>query len=81
MKVRVKLFAVAKELAARDTLVVDVPEDSTIADVQQAVVNAIPAMSRIMPHVLWAIGTGYVATDTRVAENCDLVMVPPVSGG
>jgi molybdopterin converting factor small subunit len=81
MKVRVKLFAVAKELAARDALTVDVPENATIADVRQGLINAVPALSKILPHSLWAIGTEYVTSHTVVTENSDVAMIPPVSGG
>ncbi|HEX3599878.1 MAG TPA: MoaD/ThiS family protein [Lacipirellulaceae bacterium] len=81
MKIRVKLFAAAKEITGSDELIVDVPEESTVAEVQQAVIEAVPAMSKIMPHVLWAIGTEYVSPDTRVAANSDVAMIPPVSGG
>jgi molybdopterin converting factor small subunit len=81
MKVRVKLFAAAKEIAGSDEIVVEVSEESTIADVRQAVVEATPAISKIMPHSLWAIGTEYTSPDSRVAEDSDIAMIPPVSGG
>jgi molybdopterin converting factor small subunit len=81
MKVRVKLFAAAKELAARDAFKVEVAEHATIADLRQALINAIPALSKIVPHSLWAIGTEYVSSHTVVTENSDVAMIPPVSGG
>lgn len=81
MNVRVKLFAVAKELAGKDVLVVSVPECSTIADVERAAIATEPALARIIPHSLWAIGTDYVADDAPVTQNSDVALIPPVSGG
>ncbi len=81
MKVRVKLFAVAKELAAHDALFVDVPQNATVADVQEAVVASVPQLSKIVRNALWAIGTEYVSSDTGVTEHSDVAMIPPVSGG
>jgi sulfur-carrier protein len=81
MKVRVKLFAVAKELAASDELVIDVPAGATIADLRAATVAAVPALERIIPHSLWAIGTEYVRDSTKLDETSDVALLPPVSGG
>ncbi|MEX0641597.1 MAG: MoaD/ThiS family protein [Pirellulales bacterium] len=81
MKVRVKLFAVAKELAGRDALVVDLPDGATIADLRQAVVETFPALAMIVPHSLWAIGSEYVDDNTQLNEKSDVALIPPVSGG
>lgn len=81
MKVRVKLFAVAKELAGSDALVVELPNNGTIAELQTAVVDSVPALAKIVPHSLWAVGAEYVPADTRLNENSDVAMIPPVSGG
>jgi molybdopterin converting factor small subunit len=81
MKVRVKLFAVAKELAGRDALFVDVPSGATVDDVRQAVASVVPALSRIVSHSMWAIGTEYVSTEAAVTQESDVAMIPPVSGG
>jgi len=81
MKVRVKLFAVAKELAGRDELEIDVPAAATIADARAAVIAAVPALERIVPHSLWAVGTEYVRDNTQLTETSDIALIPPVSGG
>jgi molybdopterin synthase catalytic subunit len=81
MRVRVKLFAVAKELAHRDSLEVDLPQDATVADLLQAVLTVAPALSRIVPHSLWAVDSEYVTEDTRLGEGSEVALIPPVSGG
>ena len=45
MKIRVKLFAVAKELAGRDELTLDVVPDATISDLRDVVMKEYPALS------------------------------------
>src|SRR5438132_1696073 len=52
MNVRVKLFAVAKELAGRDELAIDLPAGATVGDLRDAVMTASPALARIVPHSL-----------------------------
>src|SRR5205807_4699522 len=72
MKVRVKLFAVAKELAARDELTIDVPTGATVSDLRDAVAAASPALAQIVPHALWAVGAEYANGDTRLNERSEV---------
>src|SRR5262245_45522681 len=60
MKVRIKLFAAARELAGRDTLEIDVPPGATIANARAAVIATVPALERIVSHSVWAVGAEYV---------------------
>jgi len=81
MKVRVKLFAAAKELVGRDTLEIEVPAGATIASVRAALIAAVPELDRIVSHSLWAVGAEYVSHNTPITEQSDLALIPPVSGG
>jgi molybdopterin converting factor small subunit len=81
MTVRVQLFAVAKELAGRDTLQVEVPPGATIDDVRRAVEAAFPTLRTILPHSLWAVDAEYAAGDVAVSESAEIALIPPVSGG
>jgi molybdopterin synthase catalytic subunit len=81
MKVRVKLFAVAKELAGSDAISVEIPAAATIADVQRAVAAAYPSLHRILSHAMWAVDAKYADTSTNISEHSDVALIPPVSGG
>jgi len=81
MKVRVKLFAVAKELAGCDELSVELPLGVTIRDLRGAIVIVSPALARIVPHALWAVGAEYAGDDTSLNEQSEVALIPPVSGG
>jgi molybdopterin synthase sulfur carrier subunit len=81
MKIRVKLFAVAKELVGQDVLEVDVPTSATVGDVREAAGRAHPALSRVLPHALWAIDATYATDCSPVLESSEIALIPPVSGG
>jgi molybdopterin converting factor subunit 1 len=81
MKIRVKLFAVAKELAGCDELTVDLPSAASISDLQQAVAKSSPALARIVPYALWAVGAQYASDTTPLNEKSEVALIPPVSGG
>ena len=81
MKVRVKLFAVAKELAGSDEIVIELPDGATIAHLRGAIASASPPLARIVPHAMWAVGTEYATDDTPLHEASEIALIPPVSGG
>jgi molybdopterin converting factor subunit 1 len=81
MKVRVKLFAVAKELAGSDAISVELPAAATIDDVRRAVAAAHPNLDRILSHAMWAVNAKYADDTTIVNKHSDIALIPPVSGG
>ncbi|MCI0332763.1 MAG: molybdopterin converting factor subunit 1 [Planctomycetes bacterium] len=81
MTVRVKLFAVAKERAACDELTVELPTHATIADLRRSVTIAYPALAPILSHAMWAVDTAYANDNTKLTEQSEVALIPPVSGG
>ena len=81
MKVRVKLFAVARELAGSDELIVELAEGATIGDLRASIIATSPSLSRIVPHAMWAVGAAYASDDTPLNEQSEIALIPPVSGG
>jgi sulfur-carrier protein len=81
MKVRVKLFAVTKELAGCDELTIDLPDGATVGNLRAAIVDTSPTLARIIPHALWAVGATYANDDTPLNEQTEVALIPPVSGG
>lgn len=81
MRVRVKLFAVARELAGSNEVVVELRDGATIAELRDELICRVAALGRIVPHSMWAIGTEYVVGDAVLPENADVALIPPVSGG
>ena len=81
MKVRVKLFAVAKELTGCEELTVDVPAAAKVSDVRQAVEATNPVLRPVLIHALWAVDAAYANDEVAVNEHSDIALIPPVSGG
>jgi molybdopterin converting factor small subunit len=81
MKVRVRLFAVAKELAGHETLNLDVPVAAKLSDVRKAIEKQFPALRSVLRHALWAVDAAYADDETSVDEDSDVAVIPPVSGG
>lgn len=81
MKVTVKLFAAARELAGVDALVVETPDGATAAEVRAALVRAEPRLASLAGASLLAVNTEYAGEATPVGPHDDVALIPPVSGG
>ena len=81
MKVAVKFFARARDLAGIGNLELDLPETSRLGDVKQLLAEKVPALSPVMSNLLFAVGTEYADDRTPLPANADIACFPPVSGG
>jgi MoaE-MoaD fusion protein len=82
MRVSVRLFAILRERAGRDSLEIDLPEGATVAQAMEAL-RAEPGLDEPLDRmrVAMAVNREYAAPDTSLAAGDELALVPPVSGG
>jgi MoaE-MoaD fusion protein len=80
--VRVRLFAILRERAGRESIEVDLAEGATVADAFRALAT-LPVLSELLDRlpVQMAVNRQYATMDTRLAEQDELALIPPISGG
>ena len=81
MIVRLQLFALAKQLAERDVFELQLPEGATVGDLRRRLVEEVPALADLAPHVLFAVDAEYAADATPIRSGAEVACIPPVSGG
>ena len=81
MAIEVQLFAGARQQAGRDSVILELVEPATIADVKRALAIAIPALAPLLPSTRFAINMEYATDDDLVPEGAEVAAIPPVSGG
>jgi len=81
MRVRILFFGVLKEImgASADTL--EVPQDSSVADVLAHYETKIPRFRESLPSLALAVNREYAGPGTKLKENDEIALLPPVSGG
>jgi molybdenum cofactor biosynthesis protein MoaC/molybdopterin converting factor subunit 1 len=82
MMVHVRLFAMLREAAGRDSLDLEVPEGATVADALTALARE-PGLSELLGRlpVRAARNREYVPDDEVLETGDELAVIPPVSGG
>lgn len=81
MKLTVKLFAAARELAGRGEIEVDLPVDATVGALRKELCAALPNLTRLAERSLIAVNEEYRADAAPVSEGDVAALIPPVSGG
>ena len=82
MTVRVRLFAILRQRAGRDSVEIQVDEGATVADALDALA-AQPGLGELLDRVpvRMAVNRDYAEPATELSPDDELALVPPVSGG
>jgi len=81
VRVRIRLFAIQRELAGTRELALQLPDGATIEDAWRGVVDLHPALAPGRPSVRFARNAAYAAATTELADGDEVAFLPPVSGG
>jgi len=81
MILHVRLFARARDLAAADTLSVELPPGATVADLRRRMAAVTPALAPLLPRCAVAVNNDFAEEDRVVTETDEVAVLPPVSGG
>jgi molybdopterin synthase catalytic subunit len=82
MTVVVRLFAILRERAGRDTISLELAEGATVADALDALALR-PLLAETLARlpVRMAVNHEYAALDDRIGPGDELAVIPPISGG
>jgi len=81
VRIRVRLFAIQRELAGTRDVALDLPEGATVADAWDGLVDLYPQLAPGRASVRFARNGAYADEATGLADGDEVAMIPPVSGG
>ena len=81
MLVRVRLFAIQRELVGERNVELELADGGTVADGWAALVARYPLLAPGRDSVRFARNGDYADVDERLADGDELAVIPPVSGG
>ena len=81
MRVRVRLFAIQRELAGAREVDLELPAGASIEDAWSALVALHPLLAPGRAYVRFARNADYADADSRLTDGDELAVIPPVSGG
>ena len=81
LKVTVLLFASYREKMRAGSLVLELPEDATVADLAAEMVARKPNLIGDPSSLVIAVNQEYRDHDHRLCDGDEIALIPPVSGG
>lgn len=81
MRLSVKLFARARDLAGASQVELNLSDQATVGELRSVLTESYPALAPLAPSLLIAVGTDYAADQVTLNSQSDVACFPPVSGG
>ena len=81
MKVKLRLFSIAKDLAGFNEQVIEVPQGSVAEDVLQNLIQKNAKFIDWERSLRYAVNLEYVPGDFPLHNGDEVAVIPPVSGG
>jgi molybdopterin converting factor subunit 1 len=81
MKLTVRLFAAARDLAGQSEALVELSPGADVAAVRNQLALQFPRLQPLVARSLVAVNSEYAVDASPVAEGDEVALIPPVSGG
>lgn len=81
MKIKVRFFAICRELAGTDIAELELPKNADKQLLWNELYKLYPDLSAVSAHVALAVNDEYSAGDFTLHDGDEISLIPPVSGG
>jgi MoaE-MoaD fusion protein len=81
VRVRVLFFGMLKDATSKANDSLDLPSGATVRDVLDHYVKRLPSVKTALPTLAVAVNQHYASADTKLKDDDEIALLPPVSGG
>jgi molybdopterin converting factor subunit 1 len=81
MRICVRLFARARDLAGVDTFTFELPSGATVAVLRRRISEDYPALAGLLARSAIAVNNEFAPDSLVLTANAEVALLPPVSGG
>jgi molybdopterin converting factor subunit 1 len=81
VKIKLKAFALARDLVGAESTTLDVPDGATVGQLRTLLIERFPQLTPLSGSLMIAVGAQYAADDRPLDPNAEVALIPPVSGG
>ncbi len=81
MELEVILFAIYKERLQSNSVIVELPEDSTVEQLVNQLRSDYPQIATLETNIVVAVNSEYSEYDLKLKSTDEICLIPPVSGG
>ncbi|MEX2186842.1 MAG: MoaD/ThiS family protein [Pirellulales bacterium] len=81
IRITIRFFAAARDLAGCESAVREVSANCTVADLRRELAAEFPPLASLLGHSMLAVGRAYAADAAVLDDGTEIAVIPPVSGG
>jgi molybdopterin synthase catalytic subunit len=81
MRLRVHLFARARDIAGTSSIELDLPKGATVGQLRQRLAEAQPALAALLERSALAVNDEFADDQATLPADAEVALLPPVSGG
>lgn len=81
MKVKVKYFAVCREMFNRDEEEMELPEGAVLMDILKRLEGEWPEIPEYYQVMQMSVNWEYATEQTKLSDGDEIALIPPVTGG
>lgn len=81
IRVRVRLFAIARERAGQSEVELEVVDPANVGDLREALRDRVPGLDSLARGAMISVDEEYASDETSVTAASRVALIPPVSGG
>ena len=81
MNVRVLFLGPSRDFARTDETSLSLDDGATVGQARRALASIYPGLGPALPTIRFAVNQAFVVDTVVLAEDDELALIPPVSGG
>jgi molybdopterin converting factor subunit 1 len=81
VRVRVRLFARARDLAGAEVVAVELPPGATVGELRRRLAGEHPRLASLLERSALAVDNEFAEDGQAVPAGSEIALLPPVSGG
>ena len=81
MRIKVKLFAVFRDIVGAKEEDLEVHPGATVQDLLERYIERFPQMAKFRDHIILSVNKEYGAPSRTLKDGDEVSFLPPVSGG
>ena len=81
MKIKVALFASAREILGQNEIELELSEPATVADLKRKLVERFPEANDLVVRSAVSVDHEFAMEATGLDRDSEIALIPPVSGG
>jgi molybdopterin converting factor subunit 1 len=81
MRIRVRLFAAAREIVGQGEVAIEMKDGSTVGDLMESVFSRHPGLKGMAESLVFAVNRELAERSAGLQDGDEVGVIPPVSGG